>query len=141
MPAMSKKRGGTSLYARRFHNLLVQLERKGMSQAEISRRTGLSQGYLSKWRWPENNSLQDIGSVTIERVIKGLRIRGGFFTDEYPESEERPFELYSFENALKERQVDELVKQNEKLTSLLESVLKRLEVLEGGNLKTPGKTK
>lgn len=143
---MPKKRRGISLYGKRFSSLVNQLMADGYSQAELSRLTGLSQSTFSRWSKPENfPQLSDISGSIIETVTKKLGIRPEFFTDDYPDDQDRPYRLYLFSAEKQKRQLGEILQSNKtsnetqsRLLDVIDSMeraigvlTKRVEDLEG----------
>lgn len=136
MGAMSNRRGGISLYARRFHWLLVQLEQEGFSQTAIAKRLGMTQSYISKWRNPDTGGRQDVGGLTIERVLKGLKISGEYFTGDYPPDERKDYKVFSLDKARETRDQKDLVEAVRKLNDVVARMSQRLAALEE-RLATP----
>jgi transcriptional regulator with XRE-family HTH domain len=67
----------------RFSWLLLQLERKGMTQVEICRRTGIAPSHLNQLRHIERGSRSGIGAEIVRKVKDGLQIDPGYFFDDY----------------------------------------------------------
>lgn len=95
-----RQRHSLTREALRFHYLIVQYERQGITQSELSRRTGIHQTYLSKFRNPENSGRTSIGAEIIRAIKEGLQVSPNFFFDDY--EGERPVSLYPI-NAEREK--------------------------------------
>jgi transcriptional regulator with XRE-family HTH domain len=84
----------------RFTWALFQLEKRGFSQVEIARRTGITTSYLNALRNPDRGGNLGIGAEIVRRMHEGLGIDPAYFFDAY--EGERPIELYSI-NKLRQR--------------------------------------
>lgn len=76
----------------RFSWLILQLERKGLSQAEIGRRTGISPTHLNQLRNIERGGRSGIGAEIVRKVKDGLHIDPAYFFEDY--EGEKPYELF-----------------------------------------------
>jgi transcriptional regulator with XRE-family HTH domain len=89
--------------AQRLQWLIIQFERKGMSQAEFARRTGLHPPYLNAIRNMETAGARGIGAEIVRRVKDGLRIDPAYFYDDY--EGERDHQLYPLSAKRDEKRV------------------------------------
>lgn len=90
----------------RFSWLVVQLEREGLSQAEICRRTGISTTHLNQLRNIERGSRSGIGAEIVRKVKDGLQIDPAYFFDDY--EGEKPFQLFLLSAKRDEKRVSAL---------------------------------
>lgn len=128
---MGASRKAISREAMRFHDLIVQYERKGMSQQDLASRIGCHQSLVSKWRHPESSGRTGIGSEIIRGCMDGLGIRPEFFFDNFEGT--RDVELYSFDRErknAKERELEQklAIMQNQ-LTEAVKQISKLAEAV------------
>lgn len=67
---------------RRFSQLIVQLERDGISQTEIAQRTGIKMSYLNQIRNYERYGKTGIGAEHVRLAMSGLKVDPSYFFDE-----------------------------------------------------------
>lgn len=123
--------------------LVLKAYENGIDQAEMSRRTGLSQSYLSHWKNIEKGSAKGLSDTVIEAVCNGLGLDARYFFDPYEGP--RDYTLYLLDKAREaarhaelEGEMKELrrrLREEERLRLLaearLESLASRVEALEG----------
>jgi transcriptional regulator with XRE-family HTH domain len=90
----------------RFTYLLVQLERKGIGQAELSRRTGMTKSYINALRNPERGRNLGIGAEIVRLMKDGIGLDPKYFYDDY--EGERPHELYLLDAKRDEKRIEVL---------------------------------
>lgn len=90
----------------RFSWLVLQLEREGLSQAEICRRTGISTTHLNQLRNIERGGRSGIGAEIVRKVKDGLHIDPAYFFDDY--EGEKPFQLFLLSAKRDEKRVSAL---------------------------------
>lgn len=90
----------------RFSWLVLQLEREGLSQAEICRRTGISTTHLNQLRNIERGGRSGIGAEIVRKVKDGLQIDPAYFFDDY--EGEKPFQLFLLSAKRDEKRVSAL---------------------------------
>ena len=94
------RKAGESVQLQRFRWLIMQLERSGhpawgvdnLSQAELSRRTGLTKSYINSILHPDRGGNRDIGSSIVARMCDAMGLDVRYFYDKY--DGERPFLVY-----------------------------------------------
>ena len=95
---------------RRFAWLVTQLTRDyGLSQAEISRRTGIDQSYLNKLANYEKYGYVRLSADIVRSVRDGIKVSPDYFYDDY-DGEVAALPVYSLDAARKkarEREVDD----------------------------------
>lgn len=67
---------------KRFSQLIVQLERDGISQTEIAQRTGIKMSYLNQIRNYGRYGKTGIGAEHIRLAMSGLKVDPSYFFDE-----------------------------------------------------------
>ena len=135
----------------RFSWLVLQLERKGFSQAEICRQTGISTTHLNQLRNIERGSRSGIGAEIVRKVKDGLQIDPAYFYDDY--EGEKPYELFLLSAKRDEKRVSALesglaetqrlaAQQAVELAKLREAYVQQSQVLErvSGTLERATKT-
>lgn len=81
----------------RFHWLLGQLNDKGITQADIARRTGLSTSYINRIANFDRVGVMGVSSEAVASVCAGMGIKPDYFFDDY--EGERPFETFERKGA------------------------------------------
>jgi transcriptional regulator with XRE-family HTH domain len=124
----------------RFSWLILQLEQKGLSQAEICRRTGIAPSHLNQLRNIERGSRSGIGAEIVRKVKDGLGIDPAYFFDDY--EGQKPFELYSLSAKRDENRVAAIEKglaEDQRQVATLQTELAKLRelvVAQGAELAT-----
>lgn len=95
---MGSTRFEVSLEALRFHYLIVQLEREGLSQRDMAEKIGCHQSLISKWRRPDARRT-GIGAEIVGGCKRGLRLDPDFFYGDY--EGERDYRRYLMTEASK----------------------------------------
>lgn len=80
---------------------------KGVTQAELARRTGLTTSYLNAIKHPERSGNNDIGASKLALMAKGVGLEIAYFYDAY--EGERPFPLYLLSAKRSEKRIEAIV--------------------------------
>lgn len=100
--------------------LIIQLEKKGIGQAEICRRTGMTTSYVNALRNPQRGRNSGIGAEIVRLMKDGMGLDPRFFYDDY--EGERPYEIYLLDARREEKRVEELAKSVSSMRSELASM-------------------
>ena len=91
----------------RFRWLIVQLQKKGITQAELARRTGMTTSYVNAIRNSDRGRNSGIGAEIVRKMKDGLRLSEKYFFDDY--DGERPFEMYLLDAKREEKQIERVM--------------------------------
>lgn len=139
-----RRRDQPSTQLIRAQHLILQLERGGhpewkdesgqdltsVSQAELSRRTGVNPSYLSAIKHPEIRRNTDVGGATLAKLALGVGIDIRYFYEPY--DGERSFMTYLLSRYREGRQFDDRLKTEiDKLRREMQSALEAVRVEAG----------
>lgn len=151
-----RRRDTPSTQLLRAQYLILQLEKNGhpewkdehgqeltsVSQAELSRRTGVNPSYLSAIKHPEIRRNTDVGGATLAKLALGVGIDIRYFYEPY--DGERSYMTYLLSRYREGRQFDAAIKSEmDKLRQELRAEMdamraRNLVVLPPGNAVAPG---
>ena len=86
--------------------LIRQLQRDGIGQAEMERRTGIESSHLNKLLNYEGARRKGLGADIIRQVRDGLKIDLGYFFDDY--DGERNYKVYPLSAKRDEKRVSDI---------------------------------
>jgi len=137
-----RRRDSPSTQLLRAQYLINQLEKNGhpewkdeygqeltsVSQAELSRRTGVNPSYLSAIKHPEIRRNTDVGGANLAKLAKGVGIDVRYFFDTY--EGERIFMTYLLSRYREGRQFDAAIKTE--LDKLRQEMRVELDAIRSG---------
>lgn len=88
----------------RMHYLVVQLEKRGIGQTELARRTGVKSGYINVFRNPDRGRNRGIGADIVRKMKDGMGLDPRYFFDDY--EGERPYEIYLLDAKREEKRIE-----------------------------------
>lgn len=138
-PRGRKRRHEPTVHGWRFHWLILQLQKEGISQSELARRTGLGVTYINSYANIETSGVYGIGAETVQVMRDRMGLDPRYFFD--PHEGERPYTMYLLdakreaaqlaEFSAKLAEVTKRLAESERRNSTLETSLeKRLAALE-----------
>jgi transcriptional regulator with XRE-family HTH domain len=113
-----ERRDAPSTQLMRFRALILQMEKGGhpnwrdehglplekVTQAELSRRTGLTSSYLNSIKYPDRSRNTDIGAAKVAQLCDRVGLDVRYFYDGY--EGERPYVIYLLDRKREQNQAD-----------------------------------
>lgn len=141
-----KRRHSPTVHGWRFHWLITQLEKKGVTQSELARRTGLGVTYINAYRNIESTGVSGISAETVQTMRDRMGLDPRYFFDPY--EGERPHEMYlldakreAVQLAQYRQELSEIARrlaESERRNADMERRLdERLAAVEGAKTKRP----
>jgi transcriptional regulator with XRE-family HTH domain len=107
------RKNGPTRELLRLRWLIMQLERDGIGQAELARRTGMTTSYVNAIRNPDRGRNSGIGAEIVRQMKDGLGLSEKYFFDDY--DGERPYAMYLLDAKREERRIDTLSEEQSSL--------------------------
>lgn len=113
---------------RRFSWLVAQLEKEGIGQAEMARRTGIESSHINKLKNFETSGRKALSADIIRRVKDGLKLDPEYFFDEYDGPCD--YKVYDLTKAREKKRVGNIESTVEKLAAMVTLLNERLSQTE-----------
>lgn len=120
------RKDGPTREFQRLHWLVVQLERDGVGQAELARRTGMTTSYVNAIRNPDRGRNSGMGAEIVRKMKDGMGLDPRYFYDDY--EEQRDYKIYLLDAKREERRYEQLAQAQSALRADFAKL--RAELLE-----------
>lgn len=107
------RKDGPTREFQRLHWLVIQLERDGIGQAELARRTGMTTSYVNAIRNPDRGRNSGMGAEIVRKMKDGMGLDPRYFYDDY--EDQRDYKIYLLDAKREEKRFEQLASAQDAL--------------------------